>query len=272
MSISQDEIQALLDTLGNTIGTTITNALNANQEHMNKTMKAAINTSHQQSHPNLALPAQYLRLCTRLDTSKIAVHTSRDAHTILPYSMSQWNSCMLPEGTFHTHLYTEAETNKEVPLSTGTIAENAAKIRLWCKHVLNSNLKDDDDPAIDEAYADFDLLKKKYMDMADDYCILMEVFKVPTISMLLESKRREQLKVMEAMLLLHVHFDPNDIAACVDVMWDLLLEQQLNPTATVSHANKLHSLFQRVEALYTDIDTHKVDYEKLAKEFLVLVV
>ena len=28
---------------------------------------------------------------------------------------------------------------------------------------------------------------------------------------------------------------------------------------------ELHSLFWRVEALYTDIDTHKVDYEKLAK-------
>ena len=51
-------------------------------------------------------------------------------------------------------------------------------------------------------------------------------------------------------------------------MWDLRLEQQLIPTAVVSHVDNLHGLFQRVEALYTDIDTHKVDYEKLAKEFL----
>ena len=36
----------------------------------------------------------------------------------------------------------------------------------------------------------------------------------------------------------------------------------------VAHANKLHSLFQRVGVLYTNIDTHMVDYEKLVKEFL----
>lgn len=106
--------------------------------------------------------------------------------------------------------------------------------------------------------------------MADDYAfgILIEVFKAPTVNMLLEAKRREPLKGMQVIKLLRIRFDPDDIAACVDAMWDLLLEQQLDLTAVVSHTDKLHGLFQRVEALYTNIESNKVDYEKLAKEFL----
>ena len=109
-------------------------------------------------------------------------------------------------------------TNKDtLTLSAAIIAENAAKIQTWYKRALTSNLKDDDDPAIDEAYADFNPLKKKYVDMADDYAygILIEVFNAPTVNMLLESKRRETLKCMQAMLLLHVCFDPNDISPLV---------------------------------------------------------
>ena len=72
-------MQALLGSLGNTIGNAITHALHANQEQMNKAMKAAINGRHQQYRPDHVLPDQYLQL----DASKIVVHTGKDACILL---------------------------------------------------------------------------------------------------------------------------------------------------------------------------------------------
>ena len=57
--------------LSDTIGQAVNSALVANQEQMNKALKAMINTQHEKSCPNLVLPAQY----PQLDLNKIAVHT-----------------------------------------------------------------------------------------------------------------------------------------------------------------------------------------------------
>ena len=106
------------------------------------------------------------------------------------------------EGAFRAHLYTEAETNKKTDsLDPAVIARNADKVQLWYNRALTSNLKTDDvDNPTEQSYDQFPPLKKKYVGMADDYVfgILIEVFKAQTVSMLLESKRREALKGMQS--------------------------------------------------------------------------
>ena len=85
---------------------------------------------------------------------------------------------MLLEGAFCAHLYTEAETNNNAnPLDPAVIAANADKAQLWYKCAFTNNLKTDNvDSPTDEDYDQFTLLKKKYIDMADDYAfgILIE--------------------------------------------------------------------------------------------------
>ena len=54
---------------------------------MNKAMKAAINTWHEKSCPNIILPAQYLWL----DPNKIAVHTDKEARM---HHLSVLNACL----------------------------------------------------------------------------------------------------------------------------------------------------------------------------------
>ena len=87
-------MQACFKGLGDTMAAAIGAALTANQEQMNKALKAAINARHEKSRPDLILPAQY----PRLDPNKIAVHTGKDARTTFLYSMSQLNSRMKLEG------------------------------------------------------------------------------------------------------------------------------------------------------------------------------
>ena len=95
-------MQACFKGLGDTMAAAIGAALTANQEQMNKALKAAINARHEKSRPDLILPAQY----PRLDPNKIAVHTDKGARTTFLYSMSQLNSRMMLEGAFRAHLYT----------------------------------------------------------------------------------------------------------------------------------------------------------------------
>ena len=73
--MNKEEMQAYFKGLGDTMAAAIGAALTANQEQMNKAMKAMINTWHKKSCPDLILPTQY----PRLDPNKIAVHTGRDA-------------------------------------------------------------------------------------------------------------------------------------------------------------------------------------------------
>ena len=111
MTMNKEEMQACFKGLGDTMAAAIGAALTANQKHMSKALKAAINARHEKSRPDLILPAQY----PQLNLNKIMVHTSKDAHTTFLYSMSQLNSRMMLEGAFRTHLYTKlkAETNKD---------------------------------------------------------------------------------------------------------------------------------------------------------------
>ena len=51
-------MQACFKGLGDTMAAAIGAALTANQEQMNKALKAAINAQHEKSCPDLILPAQ----------------------------------------------------------------------------------------------------------------------------------------------------------------------------------------------------------------------
>ena len=92
-TMNKEEMRACFKGLGDTMAAAIGAALTANQEQMNKALKAAINARHEKSRPDIILPAQYLQL----DPNKIAVHTGKDARTTFLYSMSQLNSRMLLE-------------------------------------------------------------------------------------------------------------------------------------------------------------------------------
>ena len=56
--MNKEEMQACFKGLGDTMATAIGAALAANQEAMNKAMKAAINARHKKSRPDIILPAQ----------------------------------------------------------------------------------------------------------------------------------------------------------------------------------------------------------------------
>ena len=84
---------------------------------------------------------------------------------------------MMLEGAFRAHSYTEAETNKETgPLEPEVIQRNAELIELWYKRALTNNLRTNDvDTVFEEPYDQFSPLKKKYVDMADDYAFLPRI-------------------------------------------------------------------------------------------------
>ena len=76
MSIYKDKMQALLGGLGTTIGNAINTALIANQEQMNKAMKAAINARHQQSRLLFQPQDGHVRACVSCFSIEFAFQNS----------------------------------------------------------------------------------------------------------------------------------------------------------------------------------------------------